>query len=189
MRKRFLIIAVAVVARAASLQAATIAGTIGYTGAFTPANSDLTTPNDVLTISGAKLTGLMTGSFTGGTLSHFANLITINATVPPGFANPLWQVTVGAITYSFTASDVSTVTDTSTINTISGHGTISDGLGNSAPGSYNLSFLETRVGPGLATFAWAGTSGAPDPVPDGATTLMLLGSALAGLGLIRRKLA
>src|SRR5215471_12550930 len=94
MKKTLLIVAVAVAACAASLQAATITGTIGYTGAFTPANTDLTTVNDVLSISGATLTGLATGSFTGGTLSHFANPITINATAPPGFANPLWQVTV-----------------------------------------------------------------------------------------------
>jgi hypothetical protein len=54
-----------------------------------------------------------------------------------------------------------------------------------------MSFTETSVGTGLATFTWAGTSGATTTttVPDGGTTVILLGSALAGLGLIRRKLA
>jgi hypothetical protein len=187
MRKKLMTIA-AIMACAASIQAGSITGTIGYTGSFTPANTDLTTVNDVLTINTFALTGLATGSFTGGTLSHFASPITVNSTSSPGFANPLWQLTVGAITYSFNASDVTTITDTSTINTIAGHGSVSDGV-STAPGTYNISFTETGVGTGLATFTWAGTSGSLSPVPDGGATVMLLGSALAALGLIRRKLA
>ena len=83
-----------------------------------------------------------------------------------------------------------TLLDTANINTITGTGTVTDSLdGDTANGSYNMSFNLTQAGSG-ATFTWAGTSGTtlPRTVPDGGTTVMLLGSAIAVLGLIRRQL-
>lgn len=176
---------------AASLQADPITGTTGFTGSFTPANSDLTTSADVITINTAALNGVPTGSFVGGVLTSFSSPITLNNPINPTFGQPLWVITVGSHVYSFVSTTDTTILKTADINTIVGTGTVTDSLDHdTAAGTYNLSFNVSHAGD-LATFTWNGTSGSTTPpttVPDGGTTVMLLGSALAGLGLIRRKL-
>ena len=176
---------------AASLQADPINGTTGFTGAFSAANNDLTTPNDVITITSASVNGTPTGSFVGGVLTHFTSPITLNDTLlsgAPSFSQPLWQITVGLHVYTFTSTSDSTILDTANVNTIQGTGTVTDSLdGDTAFGTYNLSFNVTTVGTDV-TLTWNGTTGAAT-LPDGGTTGILLGAALAGLGIIRRKLA
>jgi hypothetical protein len=187
-------IAAAALACAASLQADPITGTSGFTGSFSAANNNLTTANDLVTITTASLNGIPTGSFVGGVLTGFTPSITLNG--PGGnpiiTSQPLWTITVGSHIYKFTSTSDSTITDTPNINTIIGTGTVLDTSdGDTSPGTYNLSFTVSGAGTG-ATLTWAGTTGSTTPpphVPDGGTTVMLLGSALAGLGLIRRKLA
>lgn len=190
-----LIACAALVACATSLQADPITGTTGFTGSFTAANNDLTTSGDVITIASEAINGIPTGSFVGGVLTSFNTTFTLNHPTAPTFPNPLWVITVGtgpgAHVYTFNATSYQTLLDNANINTISGSGTVTDSLdGDTAPGTYNLSFNVTGAGSG-ATLTWNGTSGSTTPptVPDGGTTVMLLGSALAGLGLVRRKLS
>lgn len=187
--KNLLLTGAALVACAASLQADPITGTTGFTGSFTAANNNLTTSPDAITITTASLNGVPTGSFVGGVLTHFSSPIILNNPVNPTFGQPLWTITVGTHVYSFTSTSDTTILDTANINTITGTGIVTDSSdGDSAPGTYNLSFNVTGAGGGV-TLTWNGTAGSTTPLPDGGTTVMLLGSALAGLGLIRRKLA
>lgn len=44
-------------------------------------------------------------------------------------------------------------------------------------------------GYGLSHYTYFGSNGGGDPVPDGGTTLMLLGVAFGGLGMLRRRFA
>jgi len=189
-------IAAAVLACAASLQAATITGTIAFGAvSFSPSNPDLSSPSDVITITPAPSVGGGTGDLTGATLTSFTSPITLNVGGTATFSNPLWVLLAagGSRHFTFTASGAATeVTSLSNVNTIQGTGTVSDGVAaDNANGTYIFTFNKTSAG-GTVSFSWAGTSGSTTPppsVPDGGTTVMLLGSALAGLGLIRRKLA
>lgn len=190
-------IAAAVVACAASLQAATITGTIAFGAvSFSPSNPDLSSANDVITITPLPSVGGGTGDLTGATLTSFSSPITLNAGGGTAtFSNPLWVLLAagGSRSFTFTASGPATeLTSLNNVNTISGSGTVSDGVAaDNANGTYIFTFNKTAAG-GTVSFSWAGTSGSTTPppsVPDGGTTVMLLGSALAGLGLIRRKLA
>lgn len=185
--KKKLLLAAAVVAASvigATVQADPISGTTGFTGSFTAANNNLTTANDLITISTASLNGIPTGSFVGGVLTGFTPSITLNG--PGGnpviTSQPVWTVTVGVHVYKFTSTSDSTVTDLANINTIVGSGTVLDTSdGDTANGSYNLSFTDTVAGGGV-TLTWAGTTGATPPVPDSGMTLLLLGMGLAALG-------
>jgi hypothetical protein len=102
--------------------------------------------------------------------------------------NPFWAVggfefDLLAIT-SITRDDNPLGLDTLTL---AGTGTIRDTVGS----------LEDTIGiwawsgemNGTATFTFSSTTVASPSVPDGGTTVMLLGAALSGLGLFRRKLA
>ena len=186
--KKTLLLLTAVVACAASLQADPINGTVGFTGAFNPANADLTTPSDAITILNPALNGTSTGSFFGAVFVSFASPITLNGAMgDPTFANPLWVITVGVHTFTFTSTSGSTILDTANINTISGTGFVTDSFDNdTANGTWNFSFNVTKVGD-LATFTWNGTSGVTTAVPDGGSALTLLGVALAGIEFLRRK--
>jgi len=193
MKNTALMIAAAVVAFAASGQADPITGTTGFTGSYTPVNTDLTTPNDIITLTSFQIGGIPSGSFVGGMVTAFTPSITLNGPGgAPTFTQPLWTITVGSHVYTFTSTADQTLLSTANINTIIGTGIVHDSLdGDTANGTYNLSFNVTQAG-GAATFTFNGTSGStaiPRTVPDGGTTVVLLGSALAGLGLIRRKLA
>jgi hypothetical protein len=90
-------------------------------------------------------------------------------------------------TFTFSSTSGTTVTDTATINSISGDGFVTDSFdGDTASGTWNLSFNVTKVGD-LATFTWNGTSGVVTTVPDGGSAVTLLGVALAGIEFLRRK--
>ncbi len=93
---------------------------------------------------------------------------------------PLWTFTVGATVYSFDATSVSSSFDAvhNTWN-IGGNGIAKITGKDDTTGTWNLS-----AGAAGASFFF----GSAATVPDGGTTVMLLGAALSGLGLIRRKL-
>jgi hypothetical protein len=132
------------------------------------------------------LAGAETGSYTalnGG--GNFGSTLTFSSF---GFAgnvlNPasvlLWTVTSGGITYSFTATSVQIILQNSTFLDLQGTGTASITGYTSAVGTWSI--IDTGLGGGpLFSF------GASTTVPDGGTTVMLLGAAFAGLCLFRKK--
>jgi hypothetical protein len=166
---------------AASLQADPITGSTGFTGSYTASNSNLTTANDVITITSASINGIQTGSFVGAVLTSFSSPITLNSPVSPTFVEPLWSETVGTHVFSFVSTSDTTLLDTPNINVITGTGTITDSSdGDTVSGTYNMSFNVSG-----ATFTWNGTSAT---VPDSGSAVALLGIALAGIEGVRRAL-
>lgn len=171
----------ALVSFSPTAQATPITGSIGFTGGYIQnggTQGDLTTATSMSIISSSI--GFVSGSFVGATLLNFKTPISVNPTVALG---QLWQVMVGATTYTFTSTSASQNLTTSTGLHILGLGTISDGnAANTTAGSFQLGF-----GVSGDAFQWQSTSTAVGSVPDGGSTVMLLGASLTGLCFFRRK--
>ncbi len=103
---------------------------------------------------------------------------------PAASVTPLWTFSIGAITYSFDATSMSTShPDAFTFN-IQGTGIAHiTGLEDTA-GIWTV----TSTGSGT-TFTFGASTQAGPQVPDGGTTVVLLGAALSGLAMFRRKLS
>lgn len=100
---------------------------------------------------------------------------------PAGSVVPLWVVTVGVITYSFEATSmISSFDSVLNIWNIGGSGIASITGYDNTVGTWNLA-----AGNQGGSFFF----GSATTVPDGGMTVMLLGTALSGLALLRRKLA
>jgi hypothetical protein len=177
-----------------TVQAIPITGSIGFTGTYT---SDATTPGDLttalhMTIAPGAVSvtpGSGTGSFltAGGVPLGFASPVGVNADLLTPMIGQLWSVKVGAITYTFTVTSESESLKTAAQINLIGNGTISDGVpADATSGTWQLGFGVSGTPP-LASFTFQSTSAAG--VPDGGTTAMLLGAALSGLAMLRRKLA
>jgi hypothetical protein len=102
--------------------------------------------------------------------------------------NPLWSFQSGGNTYSF---DLSVLHEDFASNTgllLSGQGTAHltgpglDKMATSGFWSFSAQTLD------LATFTFSSTTAPVQGVPDGGVTLALLGGAVLGLGLMRRKM-
>jgi VPDSG-CTERM motif len=177
--------AVAALAVTASLQATVITGGIGIAGAYTANGTagDLTTATS-MTIAGPFTAVNESGTFIGAINSTitFASPIAVN---PANNLTPnkvLWTVEVGTTTYTFTVTSESESVDTANQVTLIGQGTFTDGnSADTAFGTYQLGFGVTQT-----TFSFQNNS--QTNVPDGGTTAMLLGTALMGLGLLKKKL-
>lgn len=164
-------------------------GSIAFGGTYSVPNSDLTT------LEQATITGIfgMTGTgvlasptvWTGGGLGSlgFATPIGINGASPSLVNSVLWTVTAGGINWEFVVtSEAVDGTSTSTSTGLRGSGTLydmSDSTYAPTAGIWQLGFGEA------GNFSWQSTG---STVPDGGATVMLLGAALTGIGLLRRKL-
>ncbi len=120
-----------------------------------------------------------TGSFVG---TDGYNVAMVPFTFLPSL-NPdpvtQWAVTVGSTTYSFTLNSPLTVLETSSSLSVTGYGSASITGFESAVGFWSLS-LQGRS----ADLCFSTTTS----VPDGGTTVLLLGAALSAMGLFRKKL-
>ncbi len=172
----------AVVAVTMSVQAVPINGSIGFTGTYTQnggtyGNLTTATSFSVNTVSVATTTGV----FVGAGSPTFASPIAVN---PANNLLPnvqLWSVLVGSTTYRLFVSTESESLDSATQVNLIGTGTITDG--NSADDTFGV----WQLGFGVAgsAFTWQSTSAS---VPDGGATVMLLGIALSGVALLKKKL-
>jgi hypothetical protein len=163
-------------------QATPIEGNINLAGAVQFDTNSLLTVTRVVTwfdsngnagFSSVQVGG--TGNFAGipaGTQATMAQPWIFTPSTPtPG----LWSV--GGYTFDLLASSV--VTRTATFLNISGTGTVS---GNGFdPTSMDWSFTSQKSGSTFFSFSANG-----EAVPDGGTTVMLLGAALGVLGMARR---
>jgi VPDSG-CTERM motif len=169
------------------VQATPIAGSIGFTGTFIQSGGtlgDLTTATSMSIKSAAV--GTTTGNFVGASLISFASPIAVN---PGAGLSTLWTVLVGGITYAFNSTSESQNLTTPTALHLLGTGTITDGTAADATtGTWQLGF-----GKSGDSFEWQSTSAADvggvtsNTVPDGGSTVMLLGAGLSGICLFRKK--
>ena len=97
--------------------------------------------------------------------------------------NNLWSV--GGFTFNLASSTIAA--QTSSFLAIEGQGTI---VGNSFTATPGIWRFTTQAPSAMGVFSFsASTEAMPSPVPDGGATVTLLGLSLAGLAVLRRKLA
>jgi hypothetical protein len=184
------------------VEAVSITGGVSFNGLYAPqtlagVTSDLATAERIA--FGYTYVGGTSGSFSVipafppviplSEVSMFTPLV-INPATLPGSA--LWTVSSGAHTFSMTLTSMTVgpvlVTGGVQSRTISGSGIISY----SGPLGYVPTYGDWvgTFNSGSTTFTWSASNASTGhAVPEGgSTTLMLLGSALAGLALLRRSI-
>ncbi len=176
----------AMIGFSATVQAVPIVGSIGFTGNYTQTggtSADLSTATSLTIVSPAISLPATTGALVGATLNTFFSPIGVNGNAPSLIGQQLWSVNVGAINYTFVVGTAGqTLGVGNTTLTLAGNGTLEDGTAaDNTGGTWTLAF-----GASGAALTFNATSA--NTVPDGGTTVMLLGAAVTGLGLLRKKL-
>jgi hypothetical protein len=165
----------------ASVQATTINGGISFAGGFSSGNLD--TATSITFTPGTDFVTTANGSFAGispGTLVTLFSPLNINPTTPPVTA--LWSVggfQFNDVTLVESGKDSPGVPAGTTL-TLTGLGNIVGPGGSTAVAQYIATFNTLNN-----TFSFSASSGT---VPDGGSTVMLLGAAMSGFALLRKKL-
>ena len=175
-----------------AVNAAPISGTIAFASAvgsgLTLQDGSAVTTTDLTAAKGVKTWGTTAINGTSGAFT-----VIPTATVPtlaaPWVFNPstplvgLWSVTGGGETFTFNLLTSTIATQTSAFLSVTGTGMVT-GTGTTnytqTPGTWNFS---TQAGATGGQFSWSAASA----VPDGGTTMALLGLSLLGLYGARRK--
>jgi VPDSG-CTERM motif len=169
-------------------QATPISGQISFNGVVTFDSTNLavaTTVTHWFDIFGnndgnANVAAGATGNFagiSGGTLAAFHNGYQFNPSTP---VLGLWSV--GGFTFNLATSSI--LTQNSTDLSVHGTGTITGGGFDPTPGNWDFD-VSNADGHHHILFAFAAST---STVPDGGSAVALLGAALAGIEILRRKL-
>jgi hypothetical protein len=160
-------------------QATPITGDITFGGVVTFDSTSLSAATQVSTWNSSFVTS------DSGSFSSIPVLTSVSMTAPwifnPSTATiPLWQV--GGFTFDLTSSTI--VTQTNFFLNITGVGTLSGAGFDPTPGTWSFT-VSNALGKPHATFGF--TSDTASTVPEGGATAALLGLALAGVEVLRRK--
>ncbi|MGA2244250.1 MAG: VPDSG-CTERM sorting domain-containing protein [Verrucomicrobiota bacterium] len=177
-----------------SLHAAPISGNISFAGGSKLNQSSTATATAVTSWVSPTVNLPPTGSFAGiasGAAVTFSHSTWYFSTVSP--INDFWSV--GGFTFKLLSSSVTSQGGTPGVSgfvVVSGTGTIS--ANGYAPTSMSWSFADQdeQFGPRPGSWMFSVLANAvpgPGTVPDGGTTLSLLGIGLAGVAWLRKKLA
>jgi hypothetical protein len=186
---KYLVTAVVAAGLTVTAQATSITGGISLAGGPVAVNTGDLATGTTITSFGTVTTTSVSGDYmpvTAGTPVTTLTGFQFKPTLSPNPTVNVWGFTFGGKTYSFDLSNVQNVSQGIDMNgthflSITGTGTLHiSGLTDTA-GSYLLT-----ANSAASTFSFSSSNGA---LPDGGTTVMLLGAALSGLALIRRKLA
>ncbi len=175
-----------------SAQAVQISGDIDFAGqAFFNTNSLATATQVVNFRSGAGVnhaatvtdaTGSFATTVSMGDTASFPSLYQFNPSAP---ATPLW--TVGGFTFDLTSSTV--MLQNSRFLVIEGIGILTGNGFDATVGTWAFTSQQSD-GSNRVSFSFSSNNAAvPGQVPDGGTTVALLGAALTGVAALRRKLA
>jgi hypothetical protein len=171
-----------------SAHAVPITGSVDMNGTVTLDNVLLGSATAASSFSAVVVGGTPTGSYTGtGGSSVTWSGFSWTAFAPVA---PLWTFTSGLNTYTFDLNTIAVVSQNNSFLNLKGTGA----LNITGPGSYDPTFgdwsftISNAGGGSHANFQFTFANSQTAAVPDGGTTVMLLGAALSGLGLIRRKL-
>ena len=176
-----------------TMQAASITGGISLAGGPIGVNSGDLATGTAVTSFGVVHVSNVNGDFTpavAGTLVTTTTGFTFLPGLSPSPALNVWSFAVGGNTYSFDLGVINNVSQGVMANgthflNISGSGTLHITGFTDTPGSYIFT-----ANSAAETFSFSSSNGAQPPsVPDGGTTAILMGVALSGLALLRRKLA
>jgi hypothetical protein len=125
--------------------------------------------------------GLGSTAVTGGEIGTGVGGFTFSPSLSPTPINPLWSFVVGGITYDFILQTVTSSIGAGDTLDLGGTGLLQITGFQDTQGTWSFS----TAGSGPTTFGFTAGNAA---VPDGGTTVLLLGAALSGLGLLRKKL-
>jgi len=186
---------VASVGYTVSVQAVPISGSIYFTGGATLNGSGTDGLADATAFTGFSNLGVLTatGSYSpilvnGVSSVSFQTFSFAGGVLSPSPLQYLWSVTDDSgNTYTFEATDAMIVSqyinsDGTSFLYITGGGYAFVNGGDQTAGAWSIT--DTGSSPTQATF----TFGSATAVPDGGTTVMLLGVALSGFVLFRKKL-
>jgi hypothetical protein len=176
----------AVVLAAPSARANPINGSIVFGAADVTVNNANLADATVFDLTGVFTT---TGSgaysspsvpmFTTVTFDNFA----FNPTTPGETITPLWTFDVGKDVYSFNATSITTAVFVGNEWVIGGLGDAFATGYSETPGKWTVNLSQSG-----ATFGFDSTAATGTAVPDGGSTVALLGSAFMGLGAFGRKM-
>lgn len=173
-------------------QAVQITGHIDFAGQATFDTTSLATANAVImfqaTATGPNNTAVVTdttGDFSGiapGTIASFPNVYTFDPSTP---TTPLW--TVGGFRFDLLTSTI--VNQNAFSLVVRGTGILSGNGFDPTPGAWIFS-SGAALGQNQTSFSFAAnTTAVPGQVPDGGSTVALLGAVLVGVIAFRRKLS
>jgi len=171
-----------------SVQAVPITGVIGFSGAV--ATDSASAPTSTLVSSWINnVINLNTGTF--ASLSGAATVVLHSPwSFSSGPIAGFWVITDGANTYTFNLSASAVEGTLANSITIDLAGTVTSNVAGLSPTAFAGTLTLQNPSGALGDNQFKYTSSISFlPVPDGGTTILLLGSALSGLALIRRKLA
>jgi hypothetical protein len=177
---KFAGVAALVLALSQTLQAVPITGAIGFTGRVSLDTTSAGTATEVVNWVNPAVNGT-TGSFT-----TVANATSVNFASPWFFTttspiNTFW--TVGGFTFQLLSSWITYQGGGSVI--VNGTGIVSGNGYTATTLGWSFTTQDPAVTSNPSTFTFSASS---NSVPDGGATVMLLGIALSGVALLRRKL-
>lgn len=159
-------------------QAVPITGGISMAGGYTCDTGNINTADAFTSFSGVLITGV-SGSYVGVPIGQSVTMIpfVFNPFVPP--VNNLWSFTHSGISYAFDLTAItSRIQNGDDTLTLHGLGTLHLTGDSNTLGSWVMTANQ-----GGGTFSFSSSNQA---IPDGGTTVALLGIALAGIEGVRR---
>jgi len=181
-------VAVVAVALSQSAQAVPISGQITFSGTASTDSINANSSTEILSWANNTI------SLKNGSFSSLSAAATVVLATPwlfnSGAKNNFWVVTDGAAQYKFNLSSSAVFSTTANSITIFLAGTVISTVAGLDPTAFtgSITIKDQGVANPAGGFAYT-QSILFNNVPDGGTTVLLLGSALSGLALIRRKLS
>jgi hypothetical protein len=165
-------------------QAVTITGGVSMSGGYTTNTGNLNTATAFTSFTGVFLSSV-SGSYTPVPVGGGSPVVTMIPfsfnPFPGGGVIPLWSFAYLGVTYSFDLTALTSMMQPGDDTlTLKGHGILHISGFQDTVGSWL--FTANQAG---GTFSFSSSNAA---VPDGGTTVALLGLGLAGVGVLRRKL-
>ena len=182
----------ALVSFTASVQAVPITGSITMAGGVTLNTSSAGTATAILSWTGPGGVGLPFVIFSTLSAGAVAPGTGVTFVAPKPFVSGpvagFWSV--GGYVFNLTSSSIFSQGGSPASVTVVGTGFITKAGFDATPGTWALSTQDPSSGtsgtPPAANFSFSSATGAL--VPDGGTTVLLLGAALSGLSLFRKKM-
>ncbi len=183
---KFLMVPAVIASLSMSAEAIPITGQIDLSGTATADSSDFLTATEFESFTGVTVGGAPSGTYAGvadGQAVSMANPV-VFAPTPVLPVSPLWTFTIGTTTYDFNLKSLSVGPISANSIQLDGSGTLQVTGYDDTPGIWILN--ASTFGSDTFTFE---SSNAAAGVPDGGTTVLLLGVSLTSLALIKRRLA
>ena len=173
---------------AATVQAIPITGVVDMSGTATLDSTTLGSATKATGFSAVTIGGAPTGNYAGtfGTAVSWAAFGWTPFVAPA--PQPLWSFVSAGKTFTFNLTSATVVSQNNSFLNLLGAGTLTETGFDNTSGSWSFT-ISNAGGAAHPDFSFTFANSQTASVPDGGLTVALLGAALSGLALIRRKLA